>query len=234
MHNAPKEGFACLRSRLRLHHDYDALRDRWQRMDNLNAGLEEAVSNKANLKQACEHAESLLNQQIEADFHKNFQKETKQLLVQAAKARADLVGQVENQVRHRGVLRAELLMHLGEFSEKLKAWHPKTCRKFQEGISSLKSAKRQAENRKRVADDALAKIKMELQRTQSELQQMLAPYTGKQLQVDVDLSTFEITSCPAKDLVVSRILATVAEREDSIVPSVLLSSVKDLRYCFVS
>ena len=65
--------------------------------------LEEAVNNKAILSQAVEHAESLLNQQVEADFHKTFQKETKQLLLQAAKARADLVGQVENVVRHRGV-----------------------------------------------------------------------------------------------------------------------------------
>ncbi|CAE7537709.1 unnamed protein product [Symbiodinium pilosum] len=217
-----------LKSRLRLHHTYDELMDRWHRMDNLNAGLDEAVSNKMILRQAVEHAESLLNKQIEAEFHKNFQKETKQLLFQAAKARADLVGQVETQVRHRGVLRAELLMHLSEFSDKLKAWHPKITKKFQEAIHSLKSAKRQADNRKRGADDTLAKLKLQMQRLQSELDQMLTPYTGDQLHVEVDFNTFEVTSCPQKPLLVSRILATVAEREDSIIPSNVLSAVKDL------
>ena len=218
------------RSRLRLHHTYDELMDRWHRMDNLNAGLDEAVSNKMILRQAVEHAESLLNKQIEAEFHKNFQKETKQLLFQAAKARADLVGQVETQVRHRGVLRAELLMHLSEFSDKLKAWHPKITKKFQEAIHSLKSAKRQADNRKRGADDTLAKLKLQMQRLQSELDQMLTPYTGDQLHVEVDFSTFEVTSCPQKPLLVSRILATVAEREDSIIPSNVLSAVKDRNF----
>ena len=215
------------RSRLRLHHAYEDLTDRWDRMDNLNMGLEEAVNNKAILSQAVEHAESLLNQQVEADFHKTFQKETKQLLLQAAKARADLVGQVENVVRHRGVLRSELLMHLGEFSDKLKAWHVKASKKFQEGILELKSARRQAENRKKTADSTLQTIKAQVQSIQSELSQMLSPYTGSQMDIEVDFSTFEITSCPAKDVMVSRILQTVADREDAIVPSLVLSAVKD-------
>jgi len=217
-----------LKSRLRLHHAYEDLTDRWDRMDNLNMGLEEAVNNKAILSQAVEHAESLLNQQVEADFHKTFQKETKQLLLQAAKARADLVGQVENVVRHRGVLRSELLMHLGEFSDKLKAWHVKASKKFQEGILELKSARRQAENRKKTADSTLQTIKAQVQSIQSELSQMLSPYTGSQMDIEVDFSTFEITSCPAKDVMVSRILQTVADREDAIVPSLVLSAVKDL------
>ncbi|CAE7448278.1 unnamed protein product [Symbiodinium sp. CCMP2592] len=217
-----------LKSRLRLHHAYEDLTDRWDRMDNLNMGLEEAVNNKAILGQAVEHAESLLNQQVEADFHKTFQKETKQLLLQAAKARADLVGQVENVVRHRGVLRSELLMHLGEFNDKLKAWHVRASKKFQEGILELKSARRQAENRKKTADSTLQTIKAQVQSIQSELSQMLSPYTGSQMDIEVDFSTFEIISCPAKDVMVSRILQTVADREDAIVPSLVLSAVKDL------
>ena len=203
-------------------------------MDSLNVGLEEAVNNKAILSQAVEHAESLLNQQVEADFHKTFQKETKQLLLQAAKARADLVGQVENVVRHRGVLRSELLMHLGEFSDKLKAWHVRSSKKFQEGILELKSARRQAESRKKTADSALQTIKAQVQSIQSELSQMLTPYTGSQMDIEVDFSTFEITSCPAKDVMVSRILQTVADREDAIVPSMVLSAVKDSPSTFLA
>lgn len=58
------------------------------------------------------------------------------MLLQAAKARAEVVGQVENAGRHRAVLRAELLMHATELVEKLRQWHPKICKRYQEGGGS--------------------------------------------------------------------------------------------------
>ncbi|CAJ1361849.1 unnamed protein product [Effrenium voratum] len=217
---------AQLKHRLKLHHTYEELNDRCLRMDTLNAGLEEAVQSKATLQAAVDHAELLLNKQVEAEFQKSFQKETKTLLLQAAKARAEVVGQVENAGRHRAVLRAELLMHATELVEKLRQWHPKICKRYQDAISAMKTSKRQTEDRKKAAEETLAELRAKLEHTRNSLEIVSKPYGGPQ--IELDESTLHVKQLLTKDALVSRLFAAVAESEEPLVPSTILEAVDNL------
>lgn len=214
-----------LKHRLNLLRMHDELNERWHRMDALNAGLEEAVRSKSSLQASVESAELLLIKQVEAEYKKSFERETRQMVMRAAKQRAETAAQVESCLRYRFALRSELLRILTELWDKLRQWHEKLCKKYSEAIRQLKSGKRKMEEHLRSAEQKLRFIEEKKATTQNALASLLKPYAGAGI-AGSNLDPYG--DLPKRDELVVKIYALVAALEEPMVSPIIFDAVQQL------
>ena len=158
--------------------------------------------------------------QVEAEVHKTFQKETKSMVMQAAKARAETVVQLETCTRHRGLLRAELTRILMELADKLKHWHVKLCKKYQDSTHTLRTSKRRTDEQTRAVEKKLKDLKERLEHTQNSVAMLLKPYNAA-----LDLGHGAFGKLPSGDDLVSWMFALVADCEEPMISPTISEAV---------
>jgi len=167
-----------------------------------------------------ESAELLLIKQVEAEYQRNFEKETRQMVMKVAKKKAETNGQVEACLRHRVTLRNELCRILTELSDKLNQWHSKLCKKYSDSVSQLKRSKRQIEEKLGAAEQKLKYLAAKRESTQSSIENLLKPYASS--------ISLDCQNLPGRDTLVSEIFRMVEKLEEPMISSVISTAVEKL------
>ena len=154
--------------------------------------------------------------QVEAEYQKSFLQETKSLLLEAAKSRAETMSQEETQVRQRLNLRAELLRTLVELGDKLTTWHLKVCKRYGDSIQAMKTKRKQAEERCRKAEQRFSLMRRQLRECREHTEAQLKPYLQ------------ELEGLPARQELAVQVYQLVALSEQPLLPPYLQVAMKNL------